>query len=106
MPKCLCQVGIDPACPVCCPAEPTKAPDSALAARYPKYWKLLPKEWAAIDTYRINILFPVNDPSGMLLHARKKLLLPGMRSGEKSMRKDVLEARDTLSRWLEENPED
>lgn len=77
----------------------------SLALMYPKYYKELPQGWTVVDTYAVNILFPVDDPSGCLLHARKKLLIPGVRSGGKSMRKDVTEARDALNRWLELNPE-
>lgn len=77
----------------------------SLALLYPKYYKAVPKGWEFLDTYAVNILFPVDDPSGCILHARKKLLVPGVRSGGKSMRKDITEARDTLNRWLELNPE-
>lgn len=78
------------------------------ASKYPKYFKALPQGVSpdAVDTYAIAQMFPVDDPSGAILHARKKLLIPGVRSGGKSMRKDILEARDTLNRWLELNPED
>lgn len=76
-----------------------------LASQYPKYYKAVPEGWKFLDTYAVNILFPVDDPSGCILHARKKLLVPGVRSGGKSMRKDITEARDTLNRWLELNPE-
>jgi hypothetical protein len=55
----------------------------------------------SIDTYELNRLFPVVDDTGAILHARKKLLLAGSRTGGKSMRKDIKEARDTLTRWLE-----
>ena len=46
-------------------------------------------------------MFPVDDPTGCILHARKKLLIPGVRSGGKSMLKDVIEARDTLNRYID-----
>ncbi|MNN69936.1 hypothetical protein D3C81_1857630 [compost metagenome] len=45
-------------------------------------------------------MFPVEDVTGCILHARKKLLIPGVRSGGKSMLKDVTEARDTLNRYI------
>jgi hypothetical protein len=83
----------------------TEAVKQTLASQYPKYYKAVPKGWDSMDTYAVNILFPVDDPSGCILHARKKLLVPGVRSGGKSMRKDITEARDTLNRWLELNPE-
>lgn len=73
------------------------------AAKYPAYWKGLPKHWVAIDTYRIDVLFPLND--SRLTHARKKLLVPGTRTGGKSFRKDILEAYTTLGQWLQDNPE-
>lgn len=75
-----------------------------LAVRFPKYWKSLPKHWAAIDTYRVNELFPIiGDDSGRLLHARKKLLVPGVRTGGKSLFTDVSEAYATLGAWLADN---
>lgn len=74
------------------------------AAQFPAYWKPLPKHWAAIDTYRVDILFPLND--SRLTHARKKLLVCGTRTGGKSIRKDIAEAYATLGQWLAENPED
>lgn len=80
------------------------APET-MADKYPKYYKLIPTGWRTVDTYAVNKLFPVDDPSGCILHARKKLLVPGTRTGGKSMRKDITEARDTLNRWLELNPE-
>lgn len=91
-------------------AEQAREPDPLttdtalpMAERYPKYFKAIPANWAVLDTYRIAKLFPVEDVSGMILHARKKLLVPGVRTGGKSMRHDVIEARDTLNRWLEDN---
>lgn len=74
----------------------------SLAKKYPKYYKALPPGVApdAIDTYAIALMFPVDDPTGCILHARKKLLIPGVRSGGKSMLKDVTEARDTLNRYI------
>lgn len=79
--------------------------DLLRAAQWPAYWKFIPAGWSAIDTYRIGALFPVEDPSGRIIHARKKLLVPGVRTGGKSMFKDIKEARDTLTQWLEDNPE-
>lgn len=94
-----CQTCLDP------DFKPDYSQKQSLAVLYPKYYKAVPKDWDSMDTYAVNILFPVDDPSGCILHARKKLLVPGVRSGGKSMRKDITEARDTLNRWLELNPE-
>lgn len=74
----------------------------SLAQKYPKYYKAVPEGVPPdeVDTYVINMMFPVDDHSGAILHARKKLLIPGVRSGGKSMLKDVIEARDTLNRYI------
>lgn len=56
-----------------------------------------------IDVYRVLELFGVTDPC--LQHAIKKLLAPGLR-GAKPKGTDVLEAVDTLQRWLEMRVED
>lgn len=74
----------------------------SLAKKYPKYYKALPPgvKPDEIDTYVINQMFPVDDPTGTIIHARKKLLIPGVRSGGKSTLKDVIEARDTLNRYI------
>lgn len=77
---------------------------AGLAIRFPKYWKALPNLWKAIDTYRVNELFPIHgDDSGRLLHARKKLLVPGTRTGGKSLYTDIAEAHATLGAWLADN---
>ena len=78
------------------------ADDVKLSEKYPKYYRAIPEgvDPAEVDTYVINKMFPVDDPTGCLLHARKKLLIPGVRSGGKSLLKDVIEARDTLNRYI------
>lgn len=77
--------------------------DESLANKYPKYYKPIPEGWKVIDVYGVHQLFPIDDPSGALRHASKKLLIPGTRTGGKSQYDDVKEARDTLNRWLELN---
>ena len=71
-----------------------------MSEKYPKYYKDV-SGVEEIDTYHINKLFPVDDDTGCILHARKKLLIPGSRTGGKSMKDDIIEARDTLNRWLD-----
>ena len=85
--------------------SPSESDDQALAMaeKYPAYWRTLPKHWLAVDTYRVNRLFPVDDPSGQLLHCRKKLLVPGCRTGGKSVYDDIKEAHATLGAWLADN---
>ena len=74
-----------------------------LSAVYPKYYKAV-GDLEEIDVYAVHQLFDIQDPSGAIQHASKKLLLSGVRTGGKSIYKDIKEARDTLSRWLELHP--
>lgn len=83
--------------------RPDDAEAGQLAKDFPAYWKLLPEHWRAIDTYRVDDLFPL--PSSRLYHARKKLLVPGCRTGGKSVYHDLKEAHRTLGAWLAEQPE-
>lgn len=69
---------------------------------YPKYYKDV-SMLQEVDVYMIHTLFNIQDPSGAIQHASKKLLLSGVRTGGKSFYDDVREARDTLNRWLEIN---
>lgn len=75
--------------------------DMPMSQKYPKYYKPIPNGMEEVDTYAVNLMFPVDDPTGCIIHARKKLLVPGSRTGGKTFRDDVREARDTLTRYLE-----
>ena len=77
---------------------------SPWAKQYRKYYKDV-SNIDSIDVYGIHQIFGIDDPSGCIQHASKKLLLSGVRTGGKSKFKDIKEARDTLNRWLELNPE-
>ena len=70
--------------------------------KYPHYFKSV-SHLETVDVYRVLTLFKVNDPC--LQHAIKKLLCAGDR-GDKSMIKDITEARDSLNRHLEMLNED
>jgi hypothetical protein len=74
----------------------------SMSAKYPKYYKDV-SNLREIDVYQVHQLFDVQDPSGALQHASKKLLLSGVRTGGKTKYDDIREARDTLNRWLEIN---
>ena len=93
-------------CPDCMArmAADTSPDTTSLSAKYPKYYKSV-EHLDEIDIYAVHQLFEINDPSGALHHASKKLLLSGVRTGGKSRYHDIKEARDTLTRWLEMNPE-
>ncbi|WP_051299358.1 hypothetical protein [Marinobacterium litorale] len=71
-----------------------------MAARYPAYYKDV-RHLDSVDVYQVHNLFGIDDPTGCIHHASKKLLLSGARTGGKPKRKDIQEARDTLTRWLE-----
>ena len=75
--------------------EPT-----TMAQKYPKYYKPV-GNLTEVDVYAVHKLFNVQDPSGAIQHASKKLLLSGVRTGGKSKYDDVREARDTLTRWMQ-----
>jgi hypothetical protein len=87
-----------------CNKATTEDPLQYAIDAYPAYWRRLPENWVAIDTYRVDTLFPLND--SRLTHARKKLLVPGVRTGGKSMRKDIKEAYETIGQWLKDNPDE
>lgn len=70
------------------------------ARKYPKYFRDV-SHLTHIDVYAVHQLFGINDPSGCIQHASKKLLLSGTRTGGKSALDDIREARDTLNRYLE-----
>jgi hypothetical protein len=83
--------------------KPTKdAEPMTMAQKYPQYYKPV-GELKEIDVYAVHHLFNIQDPSGCLQHASKKLLLSGVRTGGKSALKDIKEARDTLTRWIQLN---
>lgn len=82
------------------PANQPKKPGNA--DKYPQYFRPV-NGITHLDVYEVHKLFNVQDPSGCIQHASKKLLLSGVRTGGKSAYKDIKEARDTLNRWLELN---
>lgn len=53
-----------------------------------------------VDIYQVCKLFEVEDPSHCTQHSIKKLLMSGKR-GVKDKMKDIIEARDTLNRYLQ-----
>ncbi len=80
------------------------AESSSLSVKYPQYYKDV-GDMTEIDVYAVHHLFNIQDPSGCIHHASKKLLLSGVRTGGKSAYNDIKEARDTLTRWLQLNQE-
>ena len=57
-------------------------------------------EHDVVDLYDICYKAEIHDPSGCIHHALKKLLFAGKR-GVKGKRQDIIEAHETLTRWLE-----
>lgn len=74
-----------------------------MTKQYSKYFKDV-SGLSEVDVYRVLEMFGVT--SHALGHAVKKVLLPGERTGGKTLFQDVIEARDTLDRWLEMRVED
>ena len=77
-------------------------PEKPMSEKYPQYYKKV-GNLTEIDVYAVHHLFDIQDPSGCIQHASKKLLLSGVRTGGKSALKDIKEARDTLTRWIQLN---
>ena len=73
-----------------------------LASKYPQHFKSV-EHLAEVDVYAIHHLFELNDPSGAIQEASRKLLLSGSQSAGKPAYQNILEARDILTRWLELN---
>ena len=71
-----------------------------MVKQYPKYYKDV-SSLSDIDVYAVHELFDINDPSGCIQHASKKLLLCGVRTGGKDVATEIKEARDTLTRKLQ-----
>ena len=69
----------------------------SLSQQYPDQYKDV-GDLSEIDAFAIHQLFQLQDPSGCLQHASRKLLTSG-----KPSYKDIREARDTLTRWLQLN---
>ena len=82
------------------PKEEEEVTAPSLSKQYPKYYKDV-RMLDELDVYAVHQVFNIQDPSGAIQHASKKLLLSGVRTGGKSKREDIKEARDTLTRWLE-----
>ena len=78
----------------------TSANEPTMAQKYPQYYKPV-GDLKEIDVYAVHHLFDIQDPSGCIQHASKKLLLSGVRTGGKSALKDIKEARDTLTRYIQ-----
>jgi hypothetical protein len=71
-----------------------------MAELYPDYYRDV-RHLDEMDVYAVHDTFRVDDPSGCLQHASKKILLSGTRNGGKSLAQDIKEARDTLTRKLQ-----
>lgn len=80
--------------------ERTAPVTSTMSSLYPDYYKSCVGV-TELDVYIVHHLFNINDPSGCIQHASKKLLLSGVRTGGKSAYNDIKEARDTLTRKLQ-----
>ena len=76
-------------------------PVQSLAERYPDNYKTV-GDLSEVDTYAVHHIFQIQDPSGCLQQASAKLL---MTKSSKNIYRDVREARELLTRWLQLNQE-
>jgi len=65
------------------------------STKHSHYFKPCP--FSQIDVYRVLQIFGVNDPC--IQHAAKKLLVTGVRAGQKDADHDIQDAIDALERW-------
>jgi hypothetical protein len=68
-----------------------------LVDRYPEQYRDT-GDASEIDVFAVLQLFQVNDYSGCLQHAVRKILI-----SSKPAYRDIREARDTLTRWMQLN---
>lgn len=74
----------------------------SLSNKYQRHFRSV-SDVEEVDIYAVHQMFNLQDPSGCIQSASKKLLMSGtMRNGE-SLHRAIEEARDTLSRWLQLN---
>ena len=78
-----------------------KESSSSLVDQYPDQYKSL-GDMTEIDSFAVNQLFGVNDPSGCLQSSITKLLLC---ANSRTPYAEVRQARDALTRWLQLNQE-
>lgn len=77
---------------------------STYARRVPVSKEDAERGYVVIDVYRVQLAFAMTDPC--LIHAMKKILCPGVRSGGKSVAQDIQEAAYSLQRWAEMRAEE
>lgn len=75
---------------------------ATLSQKYPAYYKDVGDQ-PKIDIFAIHHLFEINDPSGCIHLASKKLLMCSNPTSGKPTYQAVKEARDALTRWLQLN---
>jgi hypothetical protein len=79
-----------------------RTPNEALSEKYVGHFRSV-EAFNEIDVYTVHHLFSIQDPSGCIQHASKKLLLSSLHTGGKATYSDIQEAKDTLVRWLQLN---
>lgn len=81
----------------CQPCENHEEGGLALSDKYPDQYKAI-GDITEIDVFGVHQLFQIQDPSGCLQHASRKLLMAST-----PIYREIREARDTLTRWLQLN---
>lgn len=83
----------------CEPCENKEEGALPLSSKYPDQYKAL-GDITEIDAFAVHQMFQIQDPSGCLQYASRALLMSGA-----PVYKNIREARDVLTRWLELNRE-
>lgn len=73
-----------------------------LIKRYPDHYRRV-GDFEQIDAFAVLQMFNIQDPSGCIQHASRKLLMSG--NAPETVYRDIREARDTLTRWIQLNQE-
>ena len=86
-------------CEFISPVKYMRTPPAIKKPKHSHYHKDV-SQYDTIDVYAVCKIFDVQDTSGCLQHAIKKLLVTGQR-GHKDRKTDIQNAIDTLNRLLE-----
>lgn len=79
---------------------PDTEENSPLVQLYPDHYRRV-GDLEHIDAFAVLQMFNIQDPSGCIQHASRKLLMSG--NAPDTAYRDIREARDILSRWLQLN---
>jgi len=80
-------------------------PPQSIGINYPGFYKDV-SSYSELDVYAIHQMFNIQDSSGCIQSASKRLLMSAVNKDKQAAISNITKARDTLTRWLELNSED